>query len=147
VKNNSEYFRSIPFVEMNVSKLINYSTDMCWNGQGIITVFTRISKQQEWENENPKLFFECSWPFTDSMTGSGNPLTILHFLSKGRGSQLKSWTPSWVKYSVLQIFANCQIPGFPILRPHWNCWSHWIPFHRNHVQSTVKPAWIEHPYV
>jgi len=27
-------FRSILFVEMNVSKLISYSMDMCWNGQG-----------------------------------------------------------------------------------------------------------------
>ncbi len=26
------------FVEMKISKLINYSTDMCWNGQGT-TVF------------------------------------------------------------------------------------------------------------
>jgi hypothetical protein len=35
VKNNSEYLGIlIPFVEMNFSKLINYSTDMCWNGQG-----------------------------------------------------------------------------------------------------------------
>jgi hypothetical protein len=25
---------NIPFVEMKISKLINYLTDMCWNGQG-----------------------------------------------------------------------------------------------------------------
>jgi hypothetical protein len=29
VKKNSGYFENIPFVEMNVSKLINYSMDMC----------------------------------------------------------------------------------------------------------------------
>jgi hypothetical protein len=29
VKKNSEYLKNIPFVEMNVSKLINYSTGMC----------------------------------------------------------------------------------------------------------------------
>ncbi len=29
VKENSEYFNNNPFVELNVSKLINYSTDMC----------------------------------------------------------------------------------------------------------------------
>jgi hypothetical protein len=27
-------YRHISFVEMNFSKLINYSMDMCWNGQG-----------------------------------------------------------------------------------------------------------------
>jgi hypothetical protein len=25
---------NVSFVEMNVSKLINYSMDICWNGQG-----------------------------------------------------------------------------------------------------------------
>jgi hypothetical protein len=34
LKENSGYLRIFSFVEMNVSKLINYSTDMCWNGQG-----------------------------------------------------------------------------------------------------------------
>jgi hypothetical protein len=30
-------FRNISFVEMKISKLINYSMeDMCWNGQGIL---------------------------------------------------------------------------------------------------------------
>ncbi len=29
-------FKNIPCVEMKYSKLINYSTDICWNGQGII---------------------------------------------------------------------------------------------------------------
>jgi len=30
---------NISFVEMKVSKLINYLTDMCWNGQGTMVVF------------------------------------------------------------------------------------------------------------
>jgi hypothetical protein len=34
VKKNSEYLGIFHFVEMNVSKLINYLMDMCWNGQG-----------------------------------------------------------------------------------------------------------------
>jgi hypothetical protein len=34
VKDNKEYLGNIPFVEMIFSKLMNYSTDMCWNGQG-----------------------------------------------------------------------------------------------------------------
>jgi hypothetical protein len=34
VKENSGFKKNIPFVEMNVSKLISYSTCMCWNGQG-----------------------------------------------------------------------------------------------------------------
>jgi hypothetical protein len=29
VKDNSEYFRNISFVEMNSSKLIKYAKDMC----------------------------------------------------------------------------------------------------------------------
>jgi hypothetical protein len=34
VRHISEYLGIFLFVEMNFSKLINYSTDMCWNGQG-----------------------------------------------------------------------------------------------------------------
>jgi hypothetical protein len=34
VKENSEYLGIFHLLEMNVSKLINYWTDMCWNGQG-----------------------------------------------------------------------------------------------------------------
>jgi hypothetical protein len=32
-------FKNISFLKMNFSKLINYSTDVCWNGQGTTTVF------------------------------------------------------------------------------------------------------------
>jgi hypothetical protein len=40
VKYNKEYFRNIPSVEMNSSKLINYLTNMCWrNGQGTTVIF------------------------------------------------------------------------------------------------------------
>ncbi len=35
-KENGEYLKNIPLVEMNVSKLINYLTDMCWNGHGTL---------------------------------------------------------------------------------------------------------------
>jgi len=34
-------FRNTPFAEMNLSKLINYSRDMCWNGQAT-TVFIKM---------------------------------------------------------------------------------------------------------
>ncbi len=37
VKDNSEYLGIFYFVEMNFSKLINYSMNMCWNGQGTTT--------------------------------------------------------------------------------------------------------------
>jgi len=33
--------RNIPFVEINIWKLINYSIDMCWNGQGIMIFITK----------------------------------------------------------------------------------------------------------
>ncbi len=45
VKDNSEYFRNISFVEMNSSKLIKYAKDMCWNGQGTIMVLCLDSLQ------------------------------------------------------------------------------------------------------
>jgi hypothetical protein len=45
VNDNSEYFRNIPYVEMNSSKLIKYSTDVCWNGQGTIMVLCLDSLQ------------------------------------------------------------------------------------------------------
>jgi hypothetical protein len=31
-------FTNISFVEIIFSKLINYSTNMCWNGQGIMVL-------------------------------------------------------------------------------------------------------------
>jgi hypothetical protein len=34
VKENNGYLRIFHLLKMNVSKLINYSMDMCWNGQG-----------------------------------------------------------------------------------------------------------------
>ncbi len=42
LKDNSEYLGNVPFVEMNLSKLIDYSmdVDMCWNGQGT-TIFDK----------------------------------------------------------------------------------------------------------
>jgi hypothetical protein len=36
--------RNIPFVEINIWKLINYSIDMCWNGQGIMIFITKYNK-------------------------------------------------------------------------------------------------------
>jgi hypothetical protein len=39
VKENNEYLGNISFVEMDIPKLINYSTDMCWNGQGTTVLF------------------------------------------------------------------------------------------------------------
>jgi hypothetical protein len=29
---------NIPFIEFNISELINYRMDMCWNGQGTAVV-------------------------------------------------------------------------------------------------------------
>jgi hypothetical protein len=40
VKDNSEYLGIFPFVQMKISKLINYSTIMCGNGQGIMVIIS-----------------------------------------------------------------------------------------------------------
>jgi hypothetical protein len=39
VKDNIEYFKNIPLVEMIFSKLFNYSMDKCWNGQGTTVMY------------------------------------------------------------------------------------------------------------
>jgi hypothetical protein len=42
MKENNGYLRIFQFVEMNVSKLINYLTDICWNGQGTTALIKYI---------------------------------------------------------------------------------------------------------
>jgi hypothetical protein len=34
---------NIPFVEMKISKLINYSMNMCWNGHGTMVLVLGLS--------------------------------------------------------------------------------------------------------
>jgi hypothetical protein len=79
VKDNSEYLRKFSFVEMKISKLINYSTDMCWNGQAT-TVLTNQTKghfTQEW---NPAFQLVESFKL------------VLRLLEKGLGlGQIKLW--------------------------------------------------------
>ncbi len=43
------------FVEMRISKLINYSMDMCWNGQGIMVIM------QAYTNAKKKSFLGVNY--------------------------------------------------------------------------------------
>jgi hypothetical protein len=45
-------FKNVSFVEMKISKLINYSTNMCQNCQGITLIVSQSSLIHKYEKYN-----------------------------------------------------------------------------------------------
>jgi len=75
VKEKSWYLRIFHFVEMNVSKLINYSTNMCWNGQGSTVLFTHHMLQL-------KLVSPFKLMVSPSYDGATNTILNVHHSSQ-----------------------------------------------------------------